>query len=145
MFGKNLEQHLRGVIKEGNFEGYKSLLSLIVKIHRETFTEENLPTAEDAILECVNEALDRMWAKEHVTRDMAVYKTFLVGRDIPTPLIKPDTALLPSLNYCIMAGSGPTCTPLSRHECMGCHEFPQRKEAYRQRQENFQKFKEENG
>jgi hypothetical protein len=141
MFGKTLEQHLRNVIRQGNSTGYEDLFRLIVHIHRETFTEENLPTAEDAILEHVNYALDVMWKKEHVPRDMAVYKTFIAKREAPpAPTKTPD----PCLNFCLATGSGPTCVPLSRHGCMWCPEFPERKEAFQKREHDFEVFVKKN-
>lgn len=78
---RSLDNHLRSIIREGNYEEYKKLIWKIVQIHRTVFTEENLPTAEDAILEAVNEALDKMWESEGVVRSMAVYKSFIHVRD----------------------------------------------------------------
>lgn len=81
MFDNSLVGHLSANIQQGNYGRYKDLFLTIVKIHRKTFTEENLPTAEDAILEAVNEALDKMWEREGCVRDMAVYKTFIAKRE----------------------------------------------------------------
>jgi hypothetical protein len=81
MSTKSLEKRISQEIRQGEYNRYKQLLHLIVKVHRDTFTEENLPTAEDAILEGVNEALDNMWKKEGVQRNMTVYKSFIEPRE----------------------------------------------------------------
>lgn len=48
------------------------------------------------------------------------------------------------LSYCIRAGSGPTCVPLSRVDCMGCPEFKERNELYRSNTVKFERFVNEN-
>ncbi len=81
LFSKSLDEHLHGIIRQGKYEEFKKLIWKIVQLLRKEYTEENLPTTEDAILEAVNEALDKMWESEGVVRSMAVYKSFIHVRE----------------------------------------------------------------
>lgn len=81
MFNRSIDHHIKKIIRQGRQEEYLDLFRKIVKEHRETFTEENLPTAEYAILAYVNTALDDMWGKEGCVRDMGVYKSFIEERE----------------------------------------------------------------
>ena len=52
----------------------------------------------------------------------------------------PLTVSPPNLSYCLMAGSGPTCVPLSRPGCMRCRELSRRREAYQKEQQTCKGF-----
>lgn len=77
---ESFDAKLRKIIQQGNQDKYRELIKKIVQFHVEEYTEDNLPTAEDFILELVNDALDEMWEKQGVKRDMAIYKSFLDAR-----------------------------------------------------------------
>jgi len=75
------DRQLKTIIQQGNQDQYRALIKKIVKLHRKEYTEDNLPTSEDFILELVNDALDEMWEHDGVKRDMSVYKTFIEDRE----------------------------------------------------------------
>lgn len=75
------DKKLKKIIQQGNQDQYKALIKTIVKFQQEEYTEDNLPTAEGFFLEMVNEALDDMWARSGVKRNMAVYKRFIAPRE----------------------------------------------------------------
>lgn len=81
LFGKSIDEHLNSIICQGNYDKFKQFIWELVQRHRKEYTEENLPTAEDAILEAVNEALDKMWEIEGCVRSMGVYKSFIPIRE----------------------------------------------------------------
>jgi cellulose biosynthesis protein BcsQ len=81
IFGKRIDSELKRIISCGNNKEYQELFHDIIRIHRSIFTEENLPAAEDAILEFVNIALDKMWENEGCVRSMGVYKSFIPIRE----------------------------------------------------------------
>lgn len=76
----SIEKELKNIIKQGNQHLYQKLINDIVSLHRQEYTEENLPTSEGFILELVNNALDDMWAKENCKRNMDVYGSFLTKK-----------------------------------------------------------------
>lgn len=81
LFRTSVDDYLNSIICQGNYQEFKQFIWKMVQLHRKEYTEENLPTAEDAILEAVNEALDKMWESEGVLRSMAVYKSFIHIRE----------------------------------------------------------------
>ena len=81
LFRTSVDDYLNSIICQGNYQEFKQFIWKMVQLHRKEYTEENLPTAEDAILEAVNEALDKMWESEGVVRSMAVYKSFIHVRE----------------------------------------------------------------
>jgi hypothetical protein len=62
----NFDKKLRAIISQGDTsKEYRNLFKKILKIHREEFTEENLPTTEDYLKELLKDAIQEVADREH--------------------------------------------------------------------------------
>ena len=60
---------MRRIISQGDTTSeYRNLIKKIVEIHRQAFTEENLPAAEDYLQELLREGFDLAYEREKVIR-----------------------------------------------------------------------------
>jgi hypothetical protein len=65
--GMNFEKKLREIIRKGDTtREYRDLFKTIVKIHRESFTEENIPTSQQYLQELLDDAIADVREREIV-------------------------------------------------------------------------------
>ena len=61
------DRKLRRIISQGDTSReYRKLFKRIVEIHREEFTEENIPTTEDYLQELLREGIEDARSREGV-------------------------------------------------------------------------------
>ena len=72
LFQWSLKRKLRKIIDGGNPE-YQQLFNLIVKIHREIYFEENIPTTRGEIEEMLHNAIDRSAMIENLQYEKSLH------------------------------------------------------------------------
>jgi len=77
MLFNSFDKKLKDIIGQGNQRQYRKLMKKIVKYHREEYLEENLLTAEDFIIELVDDALTEQYLEEGCVRDSTILKQFV--------------------------------------------------------------------
>jgi hypothetical protein len=76
MLKSRFEKELRRIIQQGDTvkgkRSYRAFIRRIVEIHRESFTEENIPTTESYLTELLHNAIVEVSEAEEIAYKIAV-------------------------------------------------------------------------